>query len=567
MKFIFISLFSCLLGGSALAQKSTDKPNVIWITCEDISPYIGAFGDKVISTPNIDALAKDGVKYTSTYTVAGVCSPSRSGIITGMYPTSIGTQHMRTEAVDERFRPKEVPNYSAVIPEYVRAFPEYLRKEGYYTSNNQKEDYQFRTPVTVWDESSPAADYKNRKEGQPFFSVYNFFITHESLVMKYADTLTVNPQDVKIPEYYENTPTTRKDIANLFTRIETMDKQVGELIKRLKKEGLYENTYIFFFSDHGGNLPWMKREILERGTHIPFVVKFPQEQRAGAEVKNLISSVDFAPSVLSLAGIQPPKYFQGQAFLGKYTTDKARKYVFAARDRMDEKYDRVRAVRDGRFRYIYNYMPNQPKYQDLVYRWGIPMMKEMLDRKSKNEIKNPYLLDWFKPTKPVEELYDVQNDPDEVHNLADNPKYADKLKELRAAFRKWEKEVGDMSSVPEKEMVVDRWWSGKDKAPVTAVPVIVKKENGAVIECATKGASIGYRILKPEEKDQKIKRTIQSWDMAVTFGFAKNGKVIEVSPSWDIYKGGIIPLKKGEKLLVNAMRIGYEPSQSEYVNE
>ncbi|MDV3663578.1 sulfatase [Elizabethkingia anophelis] len=561
MKFTFILLFSCFLGSNVLAQ----KPNIIWITCEDISPYIGAFGDKVISTPNIDALAKDGVKYTSVYTVAGVCSPSRSGIITGMYPTSIGTQHMRTKAVDARFHGEGIPNYSAVLPEYVKAFPEYLRKEGYYTSNNQKEDYQFQTPVTVWDESSPAADYKNRKEGQPFFSIYNFFITHESQVMKYADTLTVKPQDVKIPEYYENTPTTKKDIANLFTRIETMDKQVGELIKRLKKEGLYENTYIFFFSDHGGNLPWMKREVLERGTHIPFIVKFPQKKNAGTEVKNLISSIDFAPSVLSLAGIQPPKYFQGQAFLGKYATNKTRKYVFAARDRMDEKYDRVRAVRDHQYRYIYNYMPNQPKYQDLAYRKEIPMMKEILEKRDKNEIKNPYLLEWFKPTKPVEELYDVINDPDEVHNLAGNQKYAVKLKELRTAFRAWEKEAGDMSSIPEKEMVIDRWWNGKDEAPLTATPVVVKKDNGVIIECGTKGASIGYRILKPEEKDQKIKRIIHTWDMGIYFGFAKNGNTVEVNPSWNVYKGNVIQLKKGERLIVNAMRIGYEPSQTEYI--
>ncbi|AQX14001.1 hypothetical protein BAX94_04370 [Elizabethkingia meningoseptica] len=553
------------MGGRFSAQDSTKKPNIIWITCEDISPYIGAFGDEVVKTPNIDALAKEGRKFTSTYTVAGVCSPSRSGIITGMYPTSIGSQHMRTEAIDAKYRPVGVPNYSVVLPENVTAFPEYLRKAGYYTSNNHKEDYQFRTPVTVWDESSPAADYRNRKEGQPFFSIFNFYITHESQVMKYADTLTVDPSKIKLPEYYEDTPTTRKDFANLFTRIETMDKQVGEIVKRLKDDGLYEDSYIFFFSDHGGNLPWMKREILERGTHIPFIVKFPKGEHAGTVDKSLISSIDFAPSVMSIAGIEPFKHFQGQAFIGTYAKDEKRKYVYAGRDRMDEKYDRVRAVRDGQFRYIYNYMPDQPKYQDLVYRKGIPMMQEILMKKEKKEIRNPYLLAWFNQTKSVEELYDVKNDPDEVHNLAMDPRYAGKLKELRAAFRKWEKEVGDMSSIPEREMVIDRWWGGKSYAPFTAVPVVINENDGVSINCDTKSASIGYRILKPGERDEKIKRKVNSWDAASLEG--ANGKVIEVSPSWNVYKGGVISLKKGEKIIVSAMRTGYEPSHAEYIKK
>ncbi|MCG2793216.1 MAG: sulfatase [Weeksellaceae bacterium] len=554
-----------LFGVSVYAQNEKKRPNIIWITCEDISPYITSFGNDLIKTPNIDKLAKDGIKYNFTYTVAGVCAPSRSGIITGMYPTSIGTQHMRTEAMDSKFRPEGVPNYSAVLPEYVKAFPEYLRKEGYYTSNNQKEDYQFHTPVTVWDESSPAADYKNRKKDQPFFSVFNLFVTHESLLMKYPDTLTVDLNKIKIPEYYEDTPTVRKDMANLFTRIETMDKQVGSIIKRLKEEGLYENTYIFFFSDHGGNLPWMKREILERGTHIPFVVKLPKEQLSGTEINNLISSIDFAPTVLSIAGIRPPKYFQGQAFLGNYSENAKRKYVYAGRDRMDDKYDRVRAVRDAQYRYIFNYMPYLSKYQDLEYRKGIPMMAEILQKKEEKKITNPNLLDWFKPTKPIEELYDVINDPDEVHNLASNRYYSKKLKELRKAFRKWGKKIGDMSSTNEKEMVIEKWWNGKASAPVTAKPKIIVKNQNITLECATKGASIGYKILKSGETG-KIERVVKSYDYGVLFGSTKNGKNIKVSSPWNIYQGEIIKLNKGEKLVVNAMRIGYEPSETSYEN-
>lgn len=562
----FWSHIFLVCGALCYAQHTDKKPNIIWITCEDISPYISVYGDKVIKTPNIDQLAKDGIKFNSTYTVEGVCSPSRSGIITGMYPTSIGTQHMRTEAVDPKFMPKGVPPYSAVLPEYVKAFPEYLRKEGYYTSNNQKEDYQFRTPATVWDESSPAADFKNRKKDQPFFSVYNLFITHESQVMKFADTITVDASKVQIPSFYDDTPTTRKDLANLFTRIETMDEQVGLIIQRLKNEGLYDNSYIFFFSDHGGNLPWMKREILERGTHIPFVVKLPDGNQSGTENNDLISSIDFAPTVLSIAGIKAPKYYQGQAFLGEYSENSKRKYVFAARDRMDEKYDRVRAVRDGQFRYIYNYMPDQPKYQDIAYRKGIPLMKEILEKRNAGKITNSYLADWFKPAKPVEELYDVTNDPDEVHNLASNPKYAKKLKELRKAFKKWTKKVGDMSSVSEREMVVTNWWNGKETQPVTAKPEILVKDGKITLSSSTKGASIGYKILKNGESG-KEKRTVKSYDLGVVFGSVKNGKEIEVDPSYSVYQGEEITLNKGEILKVNAMRIGYKPSEATYENQ
>lgn len=557
-------LFSCLAVG---AQKK--QPNILWITCEDISPYISAYGDELVQTPNIDALAAAGIKYTSAYTVAGVCAPSRAGIITGMHPISVGAQHMRTRAVSAEFMPEGVPPYDAVLPPHVKAFPEYLRKEGYYTSNNVKEDYQFEEPVTVWDESSSAASYRNREANQPFFSVFNFFITHESQMMKEPDSLFISPDKVTsgIPGFFQDTPTLRKDIAVLVTRIQTMDKQVGDLITQLKEDGVYEDSYIFFFSDHGGNLPWMKREVLERGTHIPLIVKLPYNEKAGTEVDDLISSIDFAPSVLSIAGIEPPEYLQGQTFLGEFASTEKRKYVYAARDRMDSEYDRVRAVRDQNFRYIYNYHPEKPKYQNIEYRKGIPSMKEILLLQASGDLENPHLQAWFEASKPVEELYHVTEDPDELFNLADDPAYLEKLTELREAFLNWISKTGDMSYMSESEMVINYMWNGQDEAPKTQPVEILHTDNGIRLLAPTEGTSIGYRIIKKDQSEETEMHTVRSWDGSVVFNRIQNGEKIEAPKSWRVYNGEYIQLEEEDQLELNAMRIGYQPYTATYIQE
>jgi N-sulfoglucosamine sulfohydrolase len=558
-----IRLFLCFAGCLSLFSSDAQqkKPNILWITCEDISPYIGAYGDKVVKTPNIDQLAREGVRYTNVYTTAGVCAPSRSAIITGMYQTSIGTQHMRTQGIDPKYMPPGVPPYSAVIPEYVKCFPEYLRKAGYYCTNNEKQDYQFEAPVTVWDENSSAASYRNRPAGKPFFSIFNFGITHESQLFGRKDSLLVRPDEVVVPPYYPDTKTVRHDIARLLTNIERMDQQVGELLNMLKEDGLYDNTIIFFYSDHGGALPWMKREVLERGTHIPFIIRFPGAKNAGTTNDDLISGVDFAPTVLSLAGVPVPKQMQGQAFLGAQKAKQQRKYVFAARDRMDELTDRVRMVRDKGFRYLYNHLPEQPYYQNVAYRLSIPMMKELLQLRDEGKL-NAVQQNWF-GTKPVEELYDVLNDPHELYNLAADPKYKAKLTELRTAFQQWTKAVGDMGGIPEKEMV-KQMWNGGEEPPVTAAPEIIKTAGGVKLSSKTKGASIGYRIVKGGEKEEPELHTVQSWDMGFAYGAVKNGTQKPASPVWQVYNGEVIPLKPGETLEVNAMRIGYKPAVTNY---
>lgn len=561
---LFLCITLCVAFSALHAQQK--KPNILWVTCEDISPFIGAYGDKVVKTPNIDQLAKEGVRYTNVFTTAGVCAPSRSSIITGMYQTSIGTQHMRTLGIGKGISPKKdsvIFPYSAVIPDYVKCFPEYLRKAGYYCTNNEKQDYQFEAPVTVWDENSTAASFRNRPAGKPFFAIFNFGITHESQLFGRTDSLLVKEDEVSVPPIYPDTKTVRHDIARMLTNIERMDQEVGELIAMLKEDGLYNNTIIFFYSDHGGVLPWMKREVLERGTHIPFIIRFPGGNNAGTVNNELINAVDFAPTVLSLAGVPIPSYMQGQAFLGTQKAKTARKYVFAARDRMDERYDRVRMVRDKQFRYLYNYMPEKIYYQDIEYRLHVPMMKEILELRNEGKL-NATQLSWFN-TKPVEELYNVKDDPYELHNLATDNKYRSKLGELRTAFRQWTKKVGDMGGLPEREMV-KQMWNGGDEAPATAVPEITQSANGVKLYCQTKGASIGYRITHAGNTQQPAWHTVHSWDMAFAFGAVKNGSRRPEAIVWSVYNGESIALQAGDTLHVNAMRIGYRPAIESYVN-
>ena len=559
---------TCLLTffaqSQVVAQQATKNPNIVWIVCEDIGPYIGAYGYKGVKTPNIDQLAREGELYSKAYTTAGVCAPSRSSLITGMYQTSIGTMHMRT-LNDDNPKNSPLPSYSAVIPPHVKCFPEYLRLAGYYTTNNEKQDYQFEPPVTVWDENSAAASWRNREPNQPFFSILNLAITHEmNLFVREKEPFTVDPKSVVVPAYYNKTETAAKAMARQLTNIERMDGQVGEIIAKLKEDGLYDDSWIMFYSDHGGALPWMKRELLERGTHIPFIVKYPKGENAGKVNDNLISGVDFAPTALSVAGVPIPGYMEGQAFLGKQKSEYPRRYIYAARDRMATQYDRVRAVSDGRFKYLYNYMPELPYYQDLNFRKSIPLMKEILAMKEGGEL-NPLTKRWF-DKKPTEELYDTQIDPDEFTNLASDPKYASKLNEMRAAFSAWRTISGDMAKMPEKEMLAS-WWNGQNGAPQTATPVIVRTDKGIKLHCDTEGASLGYQIRKKGQTDDRLSHKILSYDFASIGGrVGKNGEDYLSERPWDIYSPDRpIVLSAGDTLIVKAKRIGYEESTLAHV--
>jgi len=400
--FVVSLLISCKSQNVEIVKKQKlQQPNILWIVTEDISPTLSFYGDNTAKTPNLDALASESMIYDNAFATVGVCAPSRSAIITGMYPTSIGTTHMRTGkdvfSWGKREYKKDIPikdingkpirQYSAVIPENVKCYTEYMRSAGYFCTNNEKTDYQFAAPITAWDENSRKAHWRNRPKNKPFFAVFNIGTTHESRLWKNENLpLTVNPKDVKVPPYLPDNEATRHTIARHYSNVELMDAEVGAFIKQLKDDGLYNNTIIFFYSDHGGPLPREKREIYDSGLKVPFMIKDINSKTKG-RTDRLMSFVDLAPTMLSLAGTKIPNYIEGKAFLGTQQTE-PRKYVFGSSDRFDEFSDRIRSVRSKRFLYLKNSFPELPKYKDVGYRKNIPMMTSFLNLKKKeNSIK------------------------------------------------------------------------------------------------------------------------------------------------------------------------------------
>jgi len=505
----------------------SEKPNIVWITCEDQMPTLGCYGDPIAQTPNLDKLASEGVRYTNVFSVSGVCAPSRSSLITGMYPTSIGTHHMRTLG-SPPYQP--VPTYSAVIPEYIKCYSEYLRMNGYYCTNNSKQDYQFIPPHTAWDESSNKAHWKNRPEDKPFFAIFNFTVCHESGMWRNKEhPLKVDPDDVIVPPYYPDNELIRHEIARNYSNLYEMDSLAGLVIDELEAEGLLEKTVIFFYSDHGGPLPRQKREIYDTGLKVPMIIRFPNKQMAGEVVDELISFVDFAPTLLSLTHFQIPEHMQGQAFLGEKQSP-PRNYIYAARDRLDDEYDMVRGVRDKRFKYFKNYQPEKPYIMDIEYRMQMDLMQELLRAHQAGELNNLQEL-WFAQSKPAEELYDLQNDPHELHNLAEDSEYENKLKELRQELSAWQNKYGDLGFITEQEMM-NQMWLGSDSPPKTQNPAIKFINNRISITCETSGASIGYKIIRNDH----------------------------IPPTWDVYTEPF-SIAENEKILVQAHRIGYEPSE------
>jgi uncharacterized sulfatase len=448
-------ILGALAVGQAAAEAdeapATERPNILWISLEDLSPDLGCYGDRYARTPVFDEFARQGVRFTKAYTHAPVCAPSRSGIITAMYPTSIGTHHMRCQAV---------------LPPEVKCFTEYLRAAGYYCTNNAKTDYQFNPPAATWDQNNNRGHWRTRAAGQPFFAVFNINTTHESQIRSpnaqragLADEERHDPAKGNIPQYYPDTPIVRRDWATYHDNITAAEKQVARLLDQLKKDGLAEDTVVWIWGDHGRGLPRGKRWIYDSGTHIPLLIRVPEKWRglvspqapekvaAGSVIEDLIAVIDFGPTVLSLTGVEVPQHMQGGAFLGPKRGE-ARKYLFAGRDRMDERYDLIRSVHDGRFHYIRNFMPHVPYAQHIGYMDEMPTMKEMRRLHSAGKLEGPPAL-FFRDTKPVDELYDTEADPHEVRNLADDRQHAEKLAELRGELVKWMHETRDLGWIPE----------------------------------------------------------------------------------------------------------------------
>jgi arylsulfatase A-like enzyme len=482
------------------------RPNILWVSFEDTNPFFGCYGDPVAVTPNVDRLAAEGCHWINAFSTAGVCAPARSAIVTGMYPISIGTHHMRTSHTN-RHTPELPTPYSAVVPHYVKCFTEYLRAAGYYCTNNIKTDYQFDPPVTAWDELSQTAHWRNRPDrAMPFFAVFNLGATHESGMWPKSERVaTVDPATVPLPPTFPDTPVVRAAMARMHENITYNDGLLGQFLAQLAEDGLAENTIVFIWSDHGP-LPRGKRWPYDAGIHVPLIVRWPGELAPGSVRDDLVSTIDLGPTVLSLAGVPIPRHMQGQAFLGPQVAS-PREYVFASRDRHDEAYDMVRAVRDQRFKYIRNFHPELPYAPWIPYLNRHPIMQELWRLHMAGELEGPANL-LFQTDRPPEELYDTDCDPHETNNLVGDGEHTADLARLRAALDAWRRAVGDMGEIPESEMV--RRWYPDGRQPDTAGPEFVpicasdpglepRPQGGAFkgplllqLHCATQGASMTY---------------------------------------------------------------------------
>ncbi len=542
MKLLTIILL-CFASVITWAQNESEKYNILWLSCEDIDPIIACYGAEGIQTPNIDRLAKEGILFENAYSAVGVCAPSRSAIITGVYPVRLGTHNMRTGnhyrylGIDgEKYpsyqkltgkRGRNIPYYSAVPDAGIKCFTEYLRSTGYYCTNNQKCDYQFYPPFTAWDENGNKADYAHTPKNMPFFSVFNHEVTHESrLWLKAKDPLLTQPEEVVVPDYYPDIPVVRKDIARKYSNIEELDAQIGKRLKKLEDEGLLDKTIIFFWSDHGGPLLRQKRAVSNSGLHVPLIVRFPDKRMAGTVNKDIVSLMDLGPTVLSLAGIKPPDYMDGKAFLGDFKGEK-REAFFGSADRFDETYDFARSVIDGKYVYIRNFNTSIPYTYRLEYREQVEMTQKLLEMDARGELSGDaaYI---FRDSRDVEELYNLEDDPFEVHNLANNPENHDQLVKMRKQLAEWQLQVGDKGMIDEYDLV-QMFWPGFIQ-PETEDVVVAQNKNTLTFSTSTKGASIGYQV------DEQIG-----------------------TERWLLYSKPV-ELKKGQKLIVRAKRIGYATS-------
>lgn len=427
----------------ALPAMAADRPNILWLSCEDTGPHLGCYGDAYSVTPNLDGLAQRGLRYTRAWSNAPVCAPARTTVISGLYPPSAGAENMRSM----------VP-----MPGWFRMFPQFLRDAGYYCTNNSKEDYNLVKPGEVWDESSRKAHWKNRPSDKPFFAVFNFQITHESQIRNRIEDLNRihDPGEVRVPAYHPDTPEVRRDWAQYYDRITMMDRECGNALQEIVSAGLLEDTIVFFWGDHGSGMPRNKRWPYNSGLHVPLILHVPpkwkslapREYQAGGTSDRLVGFVDFAPTMLSLAGIEPPKWMQGGAFAGRFAAQ-PRDFNFGFRGRMDERFDLVRTATDGRYVYVRNFMPHRIYGQHISYMFATPttqVWQELFRAGKLNEAQSHF---W--QTKPAEELYDLQSDRDEVANLVGSSSHQEVLARLRAANEAHLKDTRDVEFLPEYE--------------------------------------------------------------------------------------------------------------------
>lgn len=556
---IMLAISHTALGADFTPQIQSATPNVVFILAEDMNPRLGAYGDPNAVTPNIDALARESVLFTNAFTMAGVSAPSRAGLITGMPQHANGLQHMRTATFSHP--------YQAVPPSWVKGYPELLRRAGYFTYVDTKTDYQFSKgpadigPFTLWDAHGNYGNIEDLKvppawqnvdlQGKPFYINLNPQITHESGIFTQENapeafkalpvmwdklrafyTLPdIDPAKLKLDPYWKDTPEVRQELALFYKNISVMDQQVGNIIKRLKDDGLWDNTIVIFAADNGDGLPRHKREGYDSGTHVPLIVHVPDKFRPagwkqdGQKDERLVSFEDLAPTILGFTRTAIPSYMKGINLAADNAPQ--RELVFSSRGRMDDISLRSYFVRDSRYQYVQN-VDKTPNGAQIAFRDALVTTRTLNDALKKGTL-TPEQESWYAP-KPAEELYDLQSDPWQLHNIADQKASQPRLAEFRQKLEAWRNETNDTSIIPEAQMVKDMQ-NAEGKAYVTLPPVAeINPVTGKLyLASRTEGASIGYRF---------------------------------DNQPWQLYTGALTLPKAAKKVEIKAVRYGWEESQS-----
>ena len=463
LRTLALSLLFC----APTAVQAANKPNILWLIAEDMGPSLSCYGNKEVSTPNIDRLASEGVRYTRAYTTAPVCSASRSGFMTGMYQTTIGAQNHRSHRGD---------GYS--LPDGVKVLPHWLQQAGYFSTNlsTLPKSFGFNgTGKTDWNFESPEPGFKPCSWEElpfhgPFLAQLNFHETHRPL----HATGKVDPQKVTLPPYYPDHPVTRADWAAYLDDVLELDRKVGIVLQELQTAGLADDTIVLFMADHGEAHVRGKQFVYEEGLHIPLIIRWPKNFPAPSQITlgkvdaRFIEAIDIAPTLLSLAGLEKPQKMQGRIFLGA-KAEPARTLAFGARDRCDETVFRLRTVRNEQFRYIHNFTPERPFLQGNAYKERAYPVWNLLKELHAEGKLTPAQAFLCQPRMPEEELYDLTSDPFEIHNLAASavPEHRAALGKLRATLDQWIEETHDMGSVFETAEVIKEQ-TGKNKKGKTS---------------------------------------------------------------------------------------------------
>jgi N-sulfoglucosamine sulfohydrolase len=455
---VVLSMANVGFWASSVNAREALRPNILWLTAEDMSPHLGVYGDPYATTPQLDKFAETAVRYTHAFATAPVCSPARSTLITGMYATSLGTQRLRSQFP---------------VPAEIRAFSAWLREAGYYCSNRVKTDYNLadeaRFIADAWDESSSQAHWRNKTPGQPFFAVFNFMTTHQSRTSVWLHEeferevgahlvpgQRHDPARANLPPYYPDTEEARRAWARYHDCITRMDQEVADLLAELDADGLADDTIVFFYSDHGMGMPRGKRLLHDSGLHVPLLIRFPETWRhlapapPGATTDRLVSFVDFAPTVLSLCGVTIPEPMQGVPFLGPLAGP-PRDYLHGARDRVDEVFDLSRSVRDHHWLYIRNYMPHLSWMPPERYSDGSTFRQEWKRLAAAGQL-GVHQLTYASPRRAMEELYDTRKDPHQLVNLASAPEHQETLARMRAALHRWQVDTRDLGFLTEPQV-------------------------------------------------------------------------------------------------------------------